>query len=71
MNKIEEIVSAWAISIKPTEGQLERAKIRYEICKGCEYIQDNFYGETCNLCGCILKKKIFSPRVPACPIKKW
>jgi hypothetical protein len=68
---IKEIVQAWAIALKPTQEQIELAEKRYEICKSCEYIQDNFFGESCNICGCVIKKKIFSPRNPACPLKKW
>jgi len=68
---IKEIVQAWAIALKPTKEQIELAQKRYEICKSCDYIQDNFFGESCNICGCFIKKKIFSPRNPACPLKKW
>jgi hypothetical protein len=67
---IKEIVQSFATSLNPTKEELELAEVRYEICKSCKYLDKGLI-ETCNICGCIIKKKIFSPRNPACPIKKW
>lgn len=71
MNKITEIVKSFATSLNPSEQELIKAEVRYEICSKCEHIKQNYIGETCNICGCIISKKIFSPRDPACPLEKW
>lgn len=70
MTQIEEIIKSFATSLNPTEEELIKAKKRYEICNKCEY-KENGLLETCNICGCLISKKIFSPRDPACPLKKW
>ena len=70
MNKISEIIQSFATSLNPSEQELIKAEIRYEICSKCEYLEKGLI-ETCNICGCIISKKIFSPRDPACPLKKW
>lgn len=70
MNKLKEIILSFAESINPDQETLEKAEKRYEICSKCEYIQKGLV-ETCNICGCFISKKIFSPRDPACPLKKW
>lgn len=70
MNKLKEIILSFAESINPDQETLEKAEKRYKICSKCEYIEKGLV-ETCNICGCFISKKIFSPRDPACPIKKW
>jgi hypothetical protein len=67
---IKEIVQSFATSLNHTKKEVELAEIRYKICKSCGNLNKGLI-ETCNICGCIIKKKIFSPRNPACPIKKW
>lgn len=67
LSKLKEIIEAWAISVKPTPEQKNRAVIRYAICKECEYNKK----EVCSLCGCPLDKKIFTTRKGACDIGKW
>ena len=37
MNKVKEIVIAWATSMNPTEEQREIAEKRLETCMGCEF----------------------------------
>ena len=56
MNKIKEIMSAWAISFNPTSEQKELAEKRYEICLGCEY-----YGKSRPVLGDEYCKKCLCP----------
>jgi len=65
MNKIKEIILAYATMVNPTEEQKKMAEIRLETCNavGIEY---------CGKCGCATKGKIFSPKgIQACPLSKW
>jgi hypothetical protein len=73
MNKITEIIQAWATAINPTDEQRIIAKIRLETCMGCEHWKENELGmHYCDLCGCLTKGKVFSPKgIQACPISKW
>ena len=71
MNKIEEIFTAWGISFNPNEVQSELATSRIEICNMCEYKKNNLLINTCSVCGCSLKAKVFSPIKGACPKGKW
>ena len=73
MNKIHEIVTAWANFARPTEKQLNKANERYSVCKPCEY---NSGGpvEVCKKCICPLQIKIFTNKTPEegnCPENKW
>jgi hypothetical protein len=71
MNKITEIIKAWATAINPTAEQKLYAEIRLETCMECEHWQEALIS-TCKLCGCATKGKVFSPRgIQACPIGKW
>ena len=71
MNKISEIIQAWATAINPTDEQRVIAKIRLETCMGCEHWSEGIVS-VCSLCGCATKGKVFSPRgIQACPISKW
>lgn len=67
---LKEIIQSFATSLNPTKEELDLAEERYKICNGCEYLNKSLI-ETCNICGCLISKKIFSPRKPACPLKKW
>lgn len=73
MNKIKEIIVAWATKMNPTEEQKEVAEKRLEVCMSCEFWRENSVGiEICSKCGCATRAKVFSPRgVQACPENKW
>jgi len=73
MNKVKEIVVAWATSFNPNEEQKMVAEKRLEICTSCEFWTKNAVGlEICSRCGCATKAKVFSPvGSGACPEKKW
>lgn len=73
MNRIKEIIIAYATMVNPTEQQKEMAEIRLKTCMGCEEWKENGLGiEYCGMCGCATKGKIFSPKgVEACPLNKW
>lgn len=72
MNKIVEIVTAWARAANPTSEQKKIAMLRYSVCKGCEWNKPNkMYSENCSLCWCPLEKKIFTPAKGACQKGKW
>ena len=74
MNKLSEIFQAWVAAANPTPEQKLIAEYRASVCDTCEHktytkLLDLY---TCGLCGCPLKKKVFSPAGPnACPGKKW
>ena len=70
MNKIEEIFKAWGIMFNPNDLQSELAAKRMEICDGCESKKTTPIVH-CDLCGCALKAKVYSPAIGACPIGKW
>ncbi len=70
MNKIEEIFKAWRIAYNPNEAQTELAVERITICNGCEFKAEEPLIH-CTVCGCSLKKKIYSPVKGACPKGKW
>jgi hypothetical protein len=72
MNKIQEIFTAWGISFNPNDEQAELASKRIEICNGCEHKKQNaIFKNVCELCGCALKAKVFTPVKGACPAGKW
>jgi hypothetical protein len=71
----KEIFDAWKASLKPTPKQEELAKLRLEVCLGCEFRKEVIKGlkwsAKCGKCGCPLSKKVFSPNYNACPEKLW
>jgi hypothetical protein len=71
----EEIFNAWKISLNPTPKQEELAKLRLEVCLGCEFRKEIVKGlkwsAFCKKCGCPLSKKVFSTNYNACPEKFW
>jgi hypothetical protein len=72
MNKIAEIFTAWGISFNPNDTQSELASKRIEICNSCEHKKQNvLFTNVCELCGCALKAKVFTPVKGACPAGKW
>jgi len=83
MNKIEEIFTSWriALTVVKDDPEYDLACKRIEICNGCEHKEMIAIGEfdifaRCNLCGCALKAKIFTPKTyqdagGTCPIQNW
>ena len=72
MNKIKEILLAYATKINPTEEQTEVAEKRLEICMACEFWMQSPIRDYCSKCGCTTSAKVFSPvGADACPEKKW
>lgn len=72
MNKIKEIVSAWATSFNPTQQQKLLAEDRYAICKSCPSLGKKLKIEYCKECGCPIQKKIFTQQLnDTCPLNKW
>lgn len=73
MNKIKEIVLAWAFKMNPSQEQKEVAEERLKTCMGCEYWRESAVGiEYCSKCGCSTRAKVFSPvGASACPLNKW
>lgn len=45
----------------------QQAQERFDICKKCPNLQENFF---CKLCGCYMKLKVKLPQ-SACPENKW
>jgi hypothetical protein len=72
MNKIKEIIIAYANAFNPTKEQKEVAEKRLEICMACEFWIQSIIKDYCSKCGCPTKAKVFSPAgADACPEKKW
>ena len=73
MFNIGEILEAWSQSYAPDPIRKELAKLRYDVCRGCEYFGKRAIigDEYCKDCGCPISKKVFSKRFNACPKKKW
>lgn len=72
MNKVEEILKSWAIQLSPSPEQNELAAKRLRICNVCEKKKKNIIGAyVCDICGCVLKSKVFTPEKNGCPINKW
>jgi hypothetical protein len=73
MTKAEEILRAWFTSINPTDEQYQKAINRLSKCTECEHRNQTIidYFDYCDLCGCPLRKKIFTPKEEGCPLKKW
>ena len=75
MNKISEIINAWAISFNPTPEQRELAEKRYEICLGCEPYGKSrpvLGDEYCKECLCPIQKKVYTQKTnQTCPVGKW
>ena len=72
MNKIKEILIAYANKRNPTDEQKKIAEERLVICMGCEHWRQSAIMDYCNKCGCDTSAKVFTPRgADACPEKKW
>jgi rRNA maturation endonuclease Nob1 len=70
MNKVVEIVKAWGISVHPNKEQYKMAIERILVCEDCEHKVDDIIIR-CDICGCPLKRKVYSPVTGACPLHKW
>lgn len=70
MNKIEEIFKAWGIMFNPNDAQSELAAARMEICDTCDSKRTTPIIH-CGECGCVLKAKVYSSVIGACPRGKW
>lgn len=83
MNKVEEIFKSWriALTVEKDDPKYELASKRIEICEGCKHketiaINDFDIFTRCNVCGCALKGKIFTPKFfsdegGSCPKEYW
>lgn len=72
MNKVTEIVTAWAVSFNPSEEQKQLANNRYQVCLDCDKRKKKLGIEICDKCGCPLSKKIFTQQFnQSCPLNKW
>lgn len=74
MNKVYEIVTAWANFARPSKGMVKRAHKRYEVCKDCEFKQGPEGIEYCSQCICPLQVKIFTLKTVEegnCPKGYW
>ena len=80
MNKVEEIFRSWSIAFDPNDAQADLATKRIQICDACEF--KGIIGiepvsiARCNVCGCALKGKIYTPKTylddgGSCPQGKW
>ena len=70
MNKVTEIFKAWQIAYNPERENIALAEKRIEICNSCEF-KSAVPWNTCTVCGCALKGKIYSPVKGACPKGFW
>jgi len=68
-----EIAIAWKRSFNPTPEQEEIGLERMAVCNTCEFkeFRELTKHYACGACGCPLARKIYSPKVGACPKKKW
>jgi rubredoxin len=74
MNKLKEIFQAWVIAENPTPEQKLLAEERMNTCDVCPHKKHLPVVDTyvCNMCGCPLQKKVFSPAGrQACPNNRW
>lgn len=69
---IKEIVTAWFTKFNPKDEQKKLAEQRAEICNQCEHPAEGVGGiRYCDICGCVLSAKIYSPKENPCPLAKW
>lgn len=69
MKKIKEIIQSYGKVLNHTPEEHSQATERLAVCESCEFIER---GPTrCGVCGCLLKGKIYSPAIGACPKGKW
>lgn len=63
--RINDRVKQYVEEMIPSINVQIEASRRYEICLNCEHKEYRDKGESCNLCGCSIKGKIFNPE-PQC-----
>ena len=69
---LKQIIKAWVISFNPTERESTLAKLRGDVCKGCDSNKINRLGYShCEECGCPIAKKIFTDEYNQCDLGKW
>lgn len=69
-----EIAVAFKRAANPTPEQKELADERISTCDPCDQrvFSDLIMTYKCNACGCVLMKKVYSPKgAEACPLGKW
>jgi hypothetical protein len=75
MNKISEIFKSWVIAANPSHEEQAIAQYRANVCDSCDKKTHVAALNTfiCGECGCLLNRKIFSPKPgpKACPLAKW
>lgn len=72
MNKIHEIAVSWWRAENPTKEQSYLAQERLAICMGCDSRKESIvFNYVCGECGCPIGKKIFTPKLGTCDLKKW
>lgn len=77
LDKFENVIRSWKISLAPNEEQRNLANDRKEVCQSCESCKQfedkilkkivDYYCEECN---CPIGKKIYSV-TELCPKNKW
>lgn len=68
---IAQIIKAWIIAYKPSEKQVELAKLRGDVCHECPARKEFISFNICSECGCPIGKKIFTDEYNPCPMGKW
>jgi hypothetical protein len=73
MNKIREILTAWATAFNPTIEEKIVAHKRLLVCMRCPYWQTNMLNQKyCGQCGCLTQGKVFTPiGQQGCPMGYW
>lgn len=73
MNKIKEIITAWATAFNPTTEEKIVAHKRLLVCMQCPYWDKNVLGQDyCTKCGCLTMGKVFTPiGKQGCPMGYW
>lgn len=72
LEKVREIVVAYATMMNPTEEQKILAEKRLKICMSCDKWVQSPIRDYCALCGCTTKAKVFTDKGSgACPKGIW
>lgn len=75
MIDLKDIFISWAKSYNPSKLEFDRAKERFDICSSCEFkkelLKKKEWSIYCGVCGCLIKKKVFSDSISPCPKNKW
>jgi len=74
---LKTISKAWFDSWFGSEEQKQLADKRMQICNECPNLRSfeheiiRGFPSLCQICGCPIKKKIFTPEFNGCPEQKW